>query len=94
MLNLDIRTALGQLDEDQLQELHDLVVVRLKQFREIRNKAAMWDMLPGDTVRWEYEGLTYLGHIQKLNTKTVSVLSDDGRRWKIHPTLLSQVKHA
>ena len=93
MHNLDIRTALGQLDETQLQELHDLVVVRLKQFRDIRHKAAMWAMLPGDTVRWGYEGVTYVGHIEKLNPKTVSVRSEDGRRWKISPSLLSPIKH-
>lgn len=94
MLSVDIRTALTQLDEAQLQELHDLVAVRLTQFRDVRHKAAMWDMLPGDAVRWQYEGVTYLGYIVKLNTKTVSVRSDDGRRWKISPTLLSPIKHA
>ncbi len=94
MLNVDIRTTLGQLDETQLQELHNLVVVRLKQFQEIRHKAAMWAMLPGDTVRWDYEGISYLGLIEKLNTKTVSVRSDDGRRWKISPSLLFPIKHA
>lgn len=94
MISVDIRTVLGQLDESQLIELHDLVAVRLKQFKELRHKAAMWDMLPGDTVRWEYEGITYFGHIEKLNTKTVSVKSQDGRRWKISPSFLSSVKNA
>lgn len=94
MLLVEIRSALDQLNEIQLQELHDLVVVRLQQFRDVRHKAAMWHMLPGDVVQWTYEGVGLFGRIEKLNTKTVSVISDDGTRWKISPTLLSLVKHA
>ena len=94
MLPVDIRSALGQLDEGQLQELHDLVVVRLQQFQAVRHKAAMWSMLPGDVVQWSYQGTTLFGRIEKLNTKTVNVTSDDGKHWKISPTLLTLINHA
>ena len=94
MLPVEVRNVLGQLDENQLSELNYLVVDRLRQFEAIRHKAAMWAMMPGDPVSWTHEGLTHFGHIDRLNQKTVSVIADNGHKWKVSPQLLSQVRHA
>jgi hypothetical protein len=46
----------------------------------------------GARVSFDSEDGRQLGTLVKYNRKTVNVLGDDGRQWRISPSLLSPVK--
>ena len=70
--------------------LNRLIVERLKLIAQARSTALMSQFNIGERVGFrtpngEWENCV----IQKLNKKTVTVLTDEGRRWNVSPGLLS-----
>lgn len=51
-------------------------------------------LLPFFQVSFDSKQGRQLGTLIKFNQKTVTVITDDGRRWRISPHLLSKVKDA
>ena len=45
----------------------------------------------GDRVRWEHKCQTYEGIVKKRNQKTLSIRSDNGRKWTIAPSFLTKI---
>jgi hypothetical protein len=87
--------AIRRLGEDDLRFLNRLVVERLKLIAQARSTALMSRFNTGDRVGFRSSsGEWKSGIIEKLNKKTISILTDKGHRWNVSPGLLSPVGHA
>ena len=89
-----ISDSLLQLNEEQLVQLHAIIVERLRLFRSAKHLRAMADFNLGDMVSFEYNGQKILGTITKLNQKSVSIVTLDGKPWKVSPQLLAKVQRS
>lgn len=80
---------IDHLTEIELLELNRQIVQRLKFLENARAHLAMMEFCPGEQVHFYPDGRTAVaGTIVKLNQKTIAVLTEDGRRWKVAPSLL------
>lgn len=87
--------AIRHLGEEDLRFLNRLVVERLKLIAQARSTALMSQFNTGDRVGFRSpSGEWKSGIIEKLNKKTVSILTDKGHRWNVSPGLLSPAGHA
>ncbi len=82
------------LSFEELLELNRRVVARLKMLESMQAHVEMMRFRAGQRVSFAHQGARLLGTLAKYNRKTVTVLTDDGRRWNIPPHLLSPVKDA
>ena len=44
-----------------------------------------------DRVSFVHNGKPYEGTVTRLNQKTISIMLDDGTRWNVAPSLLTQI---
>ena len=79
---------------EELLELNQRVVARLKMLESMQTHIEMMRFKPGQRVSFEHQGGRLLGTLVKYNRKTVTVVTDAGQRWNISPHLLSPVKDA
>ena len=81
------------LSHDELMALNDLIIERLRFLERAEAHEAMIRFHPGERVSFEspQHGLQQ-GTLVKFNQKTVSVLTDDGRKWTVAPQFLSAIK--
>ena len=89
-LPAEISTVLLQLNEAQLIQLNRMIVERLKLFHKAKHLKAMSEFNIGDTVSFNYEGREVIGKIQRLNQKSVTIITNDGRIWKVSPNFLNK----
>jgi len=82
------------LSFEELLELNQRVVARLKMLESMQTHIEMMRFNPGQRVSFEHSGGRLLGTLVKYNRKTVTVVTDTGQRWNISPHLLSPVKDA
>lgn len=76
----------------ELLELNDRIIARLKHLDAADTIDAMMKLTLGSKVCFDSgkHGIQ-VGTLIKFNQKTVSVLTEDGRRWKVSPQFLSPV---
>lgn len=87
--------AIKRLSEEDLRFLNGLIVERLKLINQLRHTSEMIKFTRGDRVGFRTrDGIAYEGHVLQLNKKTIAVLTDDGRQWKVSPGLLTLIKPA
>lgn len=80
---------IDHLSESQLRALNSLIVERLKRMKSMRQQHQMMAFHVGQRVLFiTKEADIIYGSILKLNQKTVSVMAEDGTRWKVSPSLL------
>ena len=80
---------IDRLSEPELIDLNQRIVERLRFLSQMRAHRAMLDFRIGDRVTFQTDRLqTIQGIITRYNKKTVSVITDDGRRWTVSPGLL------
>lgn len=81
---------LDELSYDELLDLNDRIIARLKHLDAADALNAMMKFNLGAKVCFDSSkhGMQ-TGTIIKFNPKTVVVLTDEGRRWKISPQMLS-----
>lgn len=91
-MSIDVQQWFESLSYDELLELNELIVERLKFLDRQEAHDAMMQFHPGARVEFQSNRGTELGTIMKFNQKTVNVVTDDGRRWKVAPQLLSPAK--
>ncbi len=79
----------------ELEALNHRIVERLKFLDAVQAHREMMALNIGAKVSFESrrDG-RQLGTVVKFNRKTVSVVTDDGRRWNVAPQLLSAVNDA
>ncbi len=82
------------LSFEQLLELNQRVVARLKMLEAMQTHIEMMRFNPGQRVSFEHDGGRLPGTLVKHNRKTVTVVTDNGQRWNISPHLLSALKDA
>lgn len=77
---------------DELLDLNDRILARLKQLDAADTIDAMTKLTMGSKVCFDSgkQGMQ-VGILIKFNQRTVTVLTEDRRRWKVSPQLLSPV---
>ncbi|GHU08306.1 hypothetical protein AGMMS50225_06710 [Betaproteobacteria bacterium] len=84
-MNIDI----DKLTEAELIDLNHRIVERLRFMQQVRAHATMLRFSIGQRVTFEPdEQGPVSGVITRYNKKSVSVLTDDGRRWTVAPVFL------
>jgi len=86
--------AIRHLSEDDLRFLNRLIVERLKLIAQARSTALMSRFNIGDRVGFQApNGEWKDGVVQRLNKKTVTILTEKGHHWNVSPGFLSLVGH-
>jgi hypothetical protein len=66
-----------------------LIVARLRFLSQMRAHAQMLDFRIGDRVSFHPDGhRAVVGILTRYNRKTVTIITDEGQRWNVSPTLL------
>ena len=82
---------LEKMAEKELVELNHQVIARLRFLRESKAHQVMLDFRMGEKVCFTPPGeKTQQGILIRFNRKSVTVLTDDGRRWTVPPVFLSK----
>ena len=83
------------LSFDELRELNRRVVARLKMLRDMQAHVDMMQYNLGAPVSFEgHYGEREIGTLVKFNRKTVTVITESGRRWNVPPEYLSPIRTA
>lgn len=80
------------LSLEELVQLNHRVVERIKMLRAMQAHVDMMAFNLGARVSFDSQEGRLFGTLVKYNRKTVTVLTDDGRQWRVSPGLLSAVK--
>ncbi|MBT8430600.1 MAG: hypothetical protein KJN79_11865 [Gammaproteobacteria bacterium] len=83
---------IDHLDIEELCILNERIVERIKFLEHARAHRSMMAFNIGARVSFETSEGRQFGRLVKRNRKTVNVDTEDGRRWRIPPHLLSEVK--
>ena len=83
---------IDHLDLESLCTLNDRVIERIKFLEHARAHLSMMAFNIGAQVSFETATGRQFGRLVKYNQKTVNVDAEDGRRWRISPHLLTEVK--
>lgn len=86
-----MRIDIDQLTEQELLDLNHRIVERLKFLDSMKTHANMMQFSIGEKVCFHPQGETVFGILIKYNRKTVTVLSEDGRKWNVSPQFLEKV---
>ena len=82
---------IDQLTEEELIELNHKIVERLRLLEQMRAHGTMMRFSIGQRVLFDdSDGQSVSGVLTRYNKKTVTVISDDGRRWNVSPGLLRE----
>ena len=83
------------LSESELIDLNNRIVERLRFLHQARAHSRMLEFSVGDRVSFHPEGSEpLLGVLTRYNKKTVTVITEQGQRWNVSPSLLRKVKDA
>lgn len=84
-----MKIDIDRLTEAELVELNHRVVERLRFLQQMRAHSAMLQFGIGERVCFDPpDRPSVTGILVKYNKKTVTVIADDGIRWKVSPALL------
>ena len=87
-----MKVDLDSLSEDELRELNRLTAERLNMLYRLRTHARMLDFRLGERISFQPQGLErQYGVVIRLNTKTITVVTDAGERWTVSPSGLRHV---
>lgn len=84
-----MKIDIDKLNEEELIDLNNRIVARLRFLNQMRAHSQMLDFRIGDRVTFQPEGRAPLfGVITRYNKKTVTVITDSGQHWNVAPGLL------
>jgi len=84
-----MKMDIDKLNEDELIDLNNRIVARLRFLHQMRAHSQMLDFRIGDRVTFQPEGRSPLfGIITRYNKKTVTVITDSGQHWNVAPGLM------
>ena len=90
-----MKIDIDKLTEEELIDLNNRIVARLRFLNQMRAHSQMLDFRIGDRVTFQPEGRPALfGIITRYNKKTVTVITDSGQRWNAAPGLLRKASSA
>ena len=88
-----MKIDIDNLSEEQLTELNHRIVERLKFLDSMHAHHEMMQFSVGQKVSFQPPGRDrQIGTLVKYNKKTVTVVTESGRKWNVSPHLLSLVK--
>ncbi len=86
---------IDSLSYDELIELNQKIVERLKFLNSMHTHNEMMQFSIGEKVSFESPGKgRQLATLIKYNKKTVSVVTESGQKWNVSPQILSKVKNS
>lgn len=80
-----------KLNGGQLHALNQEVIARLKLWHQAKDLNVLKEFNILDRVSFDYHGEKKLGTISRIHQKTVTVILDEGERWKISPHFLKKI---
>ncbi len=90
-----MKLDIDALNYDELLELNQKIIARLKFLDSMLAHKEMMQFNPGDQVCFEPPGRGKLnGILVKYNKKTVTVITASGQKWNVPPHLLTKAKNA
>jgi hypothetical protein len=85
------RLEIDGLTEEELIELNQKIVARLRFLREVKSHVQMLDFRIGERVKFKPDGRPEVfGFITRYNRKSVSLIADNGAQWRVHPSFLTK----
>ena len=88
-----MKIDIDQLSEEELIDLNNKIVARLRFLNQARAHSKMLEFRIGDRVAFQPEGrLPLVGVVTRYNRKTVTVITDNGEHWNVSPALLRQAE--
>ena len=90
-----MKIDIDKLTEEELIDLNNRIVARLRFLNQMRAHSQMLDFRIGDRITFQPEGRPPLiGIITRYNKKTVTVITDSGQHWNVAPGLLRKATPA
>jgi hypothetical protein len=83
---------LTEFSYDELVALNNDIVDRLNALDAVHALQDMAALNIGNTVSFDSKMGRQVGKVIKFNIKTVGILAENGRRWKVPPHLLTKVE--
>ena len=88
-----MKIDIDKLSEEELIDLNNRVVERLRFLNQMRAHSLMLDFKIGDRVTFQPTGHPLLvGMLTRYNRKTVTVITDSGQHWNVSPGLLRRAE--
>jgi len=88
-----MKIDIDKLSEEDLIDLNNRIMERLRFLNQMRAHSHMLDFKIGDRVTFQPEGRPLLvGMLTRYNRKTVTVITDNGQHWNVSPGLLRKVE--
>ena len=83
---------IDRLNEEELIDLNNRIVARLRFLNQMRAHSQMLDFKIGDRVSFQPEGhRMILGVLTRYNKRTVTIITEDGQRWNVAPQFIQRV---
>ncbi len=82
---------ISKLSEKELRDLNHEIVERLRFLQQTRAHKVMLNFNIGAAVCFGTDGGVVNGIISRFNKKTVTVVTQEGARWNVSPSLLAKV---
>jgi hypothetical protein len=84
-----MKVDIDKLTEEELTDLNNRVVARLRFLNQMRAHSQMLDFRIGDRVTFQPQGRAALfGIVTRYNKKSVTVITDGGQHWNVAPGVL------
>jgi hypothetical protein len=89
-----MKIEIDSMSYDELVELNQKIVERLKFLDSMHTHKEMMQFSPGDKICFEAPGRgKQFGTLVKYNKKTVTVITESGHKWNVSPHLLTKIKN-
>ncbi len=86
-----MKIDIDKLTRKELIDLNNRIVERLKFLRSMRDHADMMEFSIGEKVCFNPHGRGgQVGVLAKYNKKTVTIITENGERWNVSPSLLTK----
>ncbi len=86
-----MKIDIDKLTEKELIDLNNRIVERLKFLRSMHDHVDMMEFSIGEKVCFNPRGRDeQIGILVKYNKKTVTIVTENGERWNVSPSLLTK----
>ena len=91
----DLLDQLDELHYEELITLNRAIVARIKQLNTMKAQSQLQQFRIGNQVQFmSSQGDLIVGTIVRINKKTVSLVTEEGTRWKVSPSFLRKLENA
>ena len=87
-----MKIEIDKLSEAELVDLNNRIIERLRFLSQMHAHEQMLKFKIGDRVTFQPDGIPQVvGMLTRYNKKTVTVVTDEGRRWNVSPRFLQKI---